>query len=52
MNPKPASLVGGAGDDTARTGPPDGNGTTHQRWVAETLNLDKERIHVDMEDWL
>jgi hypothetical protein len=52
MNSKPASLVGGAGDDTSFASPPYGNRTTHQRWISKTLDFDEERIHVDMEDWL
>jgi hypothetical protein len=52
MNSKPASLVRGAGDDTAFAGSPYGNRTTHQRRISKTLDFDKERIHVDMEDWL
>jgi hypothetical protein len=52
MNSKPASLIGSAGDDTAFAGSPYGNGTTHQRRISKTLDFDKERIHIDMEDWL
>jgi len=52
MNSKPASLVLGAGDDTAFAGSPYGDRTTHQLRISKTLDFDKERIHVDMEDWL